>query len=135
MHEFVYAFNTIHKGFISWPQGAKTLVVMEEFKKWCGLFVVQGAINGIHLFILKPLGVFVEDYYYHKIGGYNIMAKCVVDYSKKNIDVFVRLPSSVNDSNVLCRFGLYRKVQCNRLLEIGEAFKWICTFWVTKDTH
>jgi hypothetical protein len=61
MHEFVYAFNNIYKGFISWPQDVETLVVMEEFKKWCGLFVLQGAINGTHLFILKLQGVFVED--------------------------------------------------------------------------
>jgi hypothetical protein len=122
MHEFVYVFNTIYKGFISWPQGAKTLVVIGEFKKWCGIFVVQGAIDGTHLFILKPPSVFVENYYYHKIGGYNIMAKCVVDYSKKNTNVFVRLPSSVNDSKVLYRFGLYMKVKYNVLLEIGKAF-------------
>jgi hypothetical protein len=59
------------------------LVFMEEFMKLCGLCSVQGAINDTHLFILKPQRAFVEDYYYHKIGGYNIMAQCVVDYKKK----------------------------------------------------
>jgi hypothetical protein len=68
------------------------LVLMEEFMKLCGLSSVQGAINDTHLFILKPQRAFVEDYYYHKIGGYNIMAQCVVDYNKKIIDVFVGLP-------------------------------------------
>jgi hypothetical protein len=60
------------------------LVLMEEFMKLCGLPCVQGAINGTHLSILKPQRAFVEDYYYHKTGGYNIMAQCVVDYNKKN---------------------------------------------------
>jgi hypothetical protein len=31
LHEFVYAFNSIHKGFISWHWGVEMLVVMEEF--------------------------------------------------------------------------------------------------------
>jgi hypothetical protein len=32
----------------------------------------------------------------------------------------VGLPSSVNDSRVLCRFGLYKKVQYNELFEIDK---------------
>lgn len=31
LHEFVYAFNSIHKGFISWHRGVEMLVVMKEF--------------------------------------------------------------------------------------------------------
>ncbi len=62
---------------------------MEKFMKLCGLPSVQGAIDGNHLSILKPQRAFVENYYYHQIGGYNIMAQCVVHYNKKFIDVFV----------------------------------------------
>jgi hypothetical protein len=53
------------------------LVFMKEFMKLCGLLNVQGTIDYTHLSILKPQHVFAEDYYYHKISGYNIMAQCV----------------------------------------------------------
>jgi hypothetical protein len=33
----------------------------------------------------------------------------------------VGLPSSVGDSRVICRFGLYKKVQYNRLFEIDKV--------------
>jgi len=49
------------------------LVLMEGFMKSCGLLSVQGDIDGTHFSILKPRRVFLQDYYYHKIG-YNIMA-------------------------------------------------------------
>ncbi len=65
------------------------LVLMEEFMKLCAL---PSVIIGTHFSILKPQRAFVEDYYYHKTHGYNLMAQCVVDYNKKFIDVFVGLP-------------------------------------------
>jgi hypothetical protein len=77
-HEFVYAFNVIYKNLISWPQGVEMLVFMEEFMKLCQLPNVQGAIDGTHLSIPKPQRAFVENYYYHKIGGYNIMAQLLM---------------------------------------------------------
>jgi hypothetical protein len=98
------------------------LVVMEEFMKLCGLLGVQGVIDDTHLSILKPQGVFIEDSYYHKTSGYNIIvAQCVVDSNKKNIDLFVGLQGSVNDSRALLQFGLYMKAQYIGLFEIGRA--------------
>lgn len=47
------------------------LVVMEEFMKLCGLLGLQAIIDDTHLSILKPQGVFIEDYYYHKTSGYS----------------------------------------------------------------
>jgi hypothetical protein len=35
----------------------------------------------------------------------------------------VGLPSNVNDSRVLCKFGLYKKIQYNRLFEIDKVFQ------------
>ncbi len=37
--------------------------------------------------MLKLQGAIVENHYYHKIGGCNIMAKCVVDCNKKCTNV------------------------------------------------
>jgi hypothetical protein len=48
--------------------------VMASFKNLCGLPFVQGAINGTHIAISKPSSPFPKDYYYHKTGGYNIVA-------------------------------------------------------------
>jgi hypothetical protein len=66
-------------GIIYWPMGAKMLVVIKKFRKWSGLSSVQDIIKVTHLSVLTLWGVFVENYYYYKIGGYNIRAQCVVD--------------------------------------------------------
>jgi hypothetical protein len=72
---------------------------------------MQGAIDGTHVSIVKPLTLFVEDYYYHKTSGLNIVAQAVVGSKKKFIDLFVGLPSSVNNSRVLIWSSLYRHAQ------------------------
>jgi hypothetical protein len=56
LHEFVFSFNNVYKGLIYWFQGVVMVVVMEVFKKWCGLLVVEGAIDGTHISITKPQG-------------------------------------------------------------------------------
>jgi hypothetical protein len=38
----------------------------------CGMPSVMGAIDRTHICIAKLITGFWEDYYYHKIGGYNI---------------------------------------------------------------
>jgi hypothetical protein len=43
---------------------------------------MNGAINRTHISILKPLGPFLEDYYYHELGGYNIVVQRIVDCNK-----------------------------------------------------
>ncbi len=78
---------------------------MEEFKTWAGFPNVQGAINSTHISIVKPFAYF-ENYYYRKIGGYNVVVQ-VADYGKMFIDVFVGLLRSVNDAKVLCMFAQY----------------------------
>lgn len=55
-------------------------LVVDEFQAWCGLPNVQGAIDGTHISIVKPS----TDYYYHKFGGYNVVAQAIVDCKEKN---------------------------------------------------
>jgi hypothetical protein len=55
-------------------------------RDWCGLPNIHGAISGTHSVIPKP---FVEDYYYHKSGGYSVVAQAVVDCDKQFLDLFV----------------------------------------------
>jgi hypothetical protein len=40
---------------------------------------VMGAMDGTHICITKIVCGFLENYYYHKIGRYNIVAEVVVD--------------------------------------------------------
>jgi len=46
---------------------------MMGLKKLCGMSSVMGAIDGTHICIAKPIGVFLEDNYYHKTKGYNML--------------------------------------------------------------
>jgi len=59
-------------------------LVVDEFQTWCGLPNVQGAIDGIHIFIVNPFA-YPKDYYYRKSNGYSVVAQVVVDCKKKNL--------------------------------------------------
>jgi hypothetical protein len=39
---------------------------VEMFRLWWSFLNVQGAIDGTHIFILKPKGEYAKDYYCHK---------------------------------------------------------------------
>jgi len=58
---------------------------------------VHGTIDGMHISISKPNIAFVEDYYYHKIGGYSIVPHGVVDVKRRFINIFVGLIGNIND--------------------------------------
>jgi hypothetical protein len=73
LHEFFALVNIVFRKLISWPVGVDMCIVINDFKLWCGLPSIQGAIDGTHLLILKPPMPFLEDYYYFKYGGYSIV--------------------------------------------------------------
>jgi hypothetical protein len=60
-------------------------------KKWCGLPNIQGAINGTHISILKPIILFPKDYYHHKLG---------------DIPLLFRLANVVDCNNFFLMFSL-----------------------------
>ncbi len=84
--EVVYAINKVFKSLISWPNGNEMQIIMAYFKTWCGLAFVQGAIDGTHISIAKPLGPFAKDYYLHKTSEYNMVAQVVVDCKTRFTD-------------------------------------------------
>jgi hypothetical protein len=86
-------------------------IVMVDFKTWCGLLFVQGAIDWTHISITKPSRPFDENYFKHKIGGYNIIAQAIVDIKKTFIDLFVGVFGSMNDYRMLRWSSLYRHAQ------------------------
>jgi len=74
LQEVVRAINVVFKKLMMWPVSDKMQVVMTKLKNWCGMPSVVGVIDDIHIAITKPFDVFAKDYYYHKIGGYSIVA-------------------------------------------------------------
>jgi hypothetical protein len=64
---------------------------------------MQGTIDGMHIPMSQPFGPFCENYFYHKIIGYNH----VCDHRKHFTVIYVGLPSLVNDSHVLHNYGFY----------------------------
>lgn len=105
--EVVMAINVVFKKLITWPMGDKMQSIMMGFKNLCGMPNVMGAIDGIHICIAKPIGVFLEDYYYHTTEGYTIVAQAMVDNQKRFLDTYVGLLGNVNDLHVLKKYGLY----------------------------
>jgi hypothetical protein len=73
LHEVVDVMNVIFKKLISWPNGVEIQVFMEDFK--CGLPNVQGAIDGTHIIIFKPLTPYPKDYVYHKTKCIQLLHK------------------------------------------------------------
>ena len=67
----VKVINVEFKNEIYWPCGNQLIEKMNEFKQYCGLPRVMGAIDVTHFDIKKPLVTF-EDYYYFKNGGFNM---------------------------------------------------------------
>jgi hypothetical protein len=115
IREVVAAINRVFGNIIRWPRGQEMREVMLEFKKWCGIPLVHGAIDCTHIGISKPTE-FPEDYYYFKKGAYSIVAQAVVDCKKQFTNLFVGLPGSVNDSRVLRKSALWEHVMHRRLL-------------------
>jgi hypothetical protein len=87
-----------------------------------------------HISIVKPQGS-KRKLFYHKTGGYNIMAQ-VVDCSKTFIDIFVGLLDKVNDSKVLCKTCTL-KLNTMGCLSLAKIFKmgFSFTIWVIRDIH
>ncbi len=54
-------------------------LIMMDFKSLCRTPSVMGVIDGIDINITKLVVGFSKDYYYHKNGGYNIVAQATID--------------------------------------------------------
>jgi hypothetical protein len=94
---------------------------MLDFRDWCGLPGVVGAIDGTHFEIKKPT-IGLEDHYYFKSGGFSMQCQAVVDKHKRFIDVFVGMPGNTNDMRVLRRSSLYRlATTTNQLFDVAYA--------------
>jgi ABC-type cobalt transport system substrate-binding protein len=76
---------------------------MPIFKELCGLRLICGAIDCMHMYIKKHIGAFVINYF-----SYNMqILQVVVDYEKWFQDIFVWLLGFMNDSKILLLFSFY----------------------------
>jgi hypothetical protein len=81
--------------------------IMSWFKSFYNLPNVRGVINGTHFSMSKPIRPFNENYYYHRIGVYNIVCQIVID-KKKHLLIFLGLLNNGNNSQVLLKiWSLY----------------------------
>jgi hypothetical protein len=88
--EVVSTMNVVYSDIIHWPKRHEMRKVMTDFKAWCGMPSVHGAIDCTHVSIAKPR-LFFEDYYYFKTGGYSIVYQAVVDCKKLFMSLFIGL--------------------------------------------
>jgi hypothetical protein len=95
---------------IKWPRGVSMQNMMLDFNDWCSLPLMQGAIDGMRIFIPKPNSPFAKDYYFRIIGWYFIVYQTVVDAKKHFTNLYVRLLSSMNEFRILHKSGVYLQV-------------------------
>ena len=117
LREVVYAINEQFKSKIQWHNREQALMNMAEFKEYCDLPGIVGAIESTHFSISKPVH-FAEDFFYFKTNAYSLVCQAVVNKCKEFLDVFVGLPGSLNDMRALRRSGLY-----NRLVRDGKIIE------------
>lgn len=82
---------------------------MAGFKKNCGLPSIHGTIDVIHMHIQKPNGPFARDYYSFKSKTLHMQLQTMVDHWGQFKDVFVGMPSLMNDAHNLGISSLYHK--------------------------
>jgi hypothetical protein len=116
IRDVVRAVNVVLRREIQWPRGNAVQTAMDDFREWCGLPAVVGAIDGTHFDIHKPHHS-PEDYYYFKTGGYSMQCQAVVDKRKRFLDVYVGMPGSTNDCRMLKRSSLYNLARHGRLFD------------------
>jgi hypothetical protein len=121
IHKVVQAINSIYRDAIRWPHGAEMRQTMYDFKSWCGMPSIQGAIDCTHIAISKP-PAFLEDYWYFKTGAYSLVAQAVVDLKKLFTNMYVGLPGSINDQRVLRCSGLWQQVVRNGLMSTEGGY-------------
>lgn len=114
------------------------LTIMRDFKDLCLMPGIQGAIDYTHIYIRKPRSLYLEDYFYYKIGGHTIVVQAVIDSKKRFTNLFVGMLGSANDQRILQRSGLYSNVVQRRILNDQVASYTMSsthTSWVIKDIH
>ena len=75
-----------------------------------------------HMSISKPRHG-PADYFYFKSGGYTLKCQAVVDSEKRFLDLYLGMPGSTNDSQVLRRSSLYDLGMHDNLFDDQRGFE------------
>lgn len=81
LREVVHAINNTLKQEVSWPTPQKLRWSQIKFAEMCSLPAIVGAIDGMHVAILKP-DYCLADYYYFKSSGYTVNCQAIVNAEK-----------------------------------------------------
>ncbi len=82
-------------------------VSMLDFKNWCALPSMMGAINGTHIFEIKPSKAFPKYYLYLFFKGYNIVVQSMVDNNKMFIVCDYQITSTIHVCSKNLAYTLY----------------------------
>ena len=101
-------YNIVVRHEISWPRGKRLWDTQDAFhRQVCGMRALSGMIDVTHVSMAQPPNG-TREYYYFKKGGYSTMSQAVVDSNiKRFLDLYIGIPSNVNDSRILRRSTLY----------------------------
>jgi hypothetical protein len=100
---------------MKWPKGNDLIEAMDGFKDLYGMPLVHGTTYVMQMHVQKMKAqVFVTNFYSFKSKGYNIQMQFIMDHRKRFQDVYVGIPSSVNDAQILKIFHCPTK-QLNRI--------------------
>ncbi|GBG61630.1 hypothetical protein CBR_g22428 [Chara braunii] len=99
---------------IKWPVSRRRVQILRAFRDK-GFPSCFGAIDCTHIYIDKPAGAPLENYYDCK-QKFSVQAQVVVDLDMRILDVHVGYPGSVHDARVLHNSQLWRRA------EVGELF-------------
>ena len=100
IREVVHAIRTTYNNVVCWPCGVEMRQTMMDFKSWCGMLSVQGALHFTHILISIP-AAFLGDYWYFKTRAYLMVAQEDVNIKKLFRSIYVRLLGFVNDQRIL----------------------------------
>jgi hypothetical protein len=95
---------------------------------------VHGVINDTHILISKPQTLFLEDYYYHKIGDYSIIPQIVIDCNNKFLDLCVGMSSRI-DSKVVCKSTSYWQAQFHGLFIPNKGVDGVLPYLLSDKTY
>ena len=99
--------------YVQIPQGEKLKEIVEGFETFWGFPQAVGAIDGSHIFIIRP-DESASDYYNRK-EYYSIIIQAMVDHRGWFMDVNIGWPGKVHDARVFVNSSLYRKGMSSKL--------------------
>lgn len=89
------------------------LQIVHGFVKdhWCGL----------DPYLKAKMLTFAIDYYSFKLKTYNMQLQAIIDHKKYILDIFVVMPWSMNNTQVLHLSSIYQKVKWGNLFNEHDA--------------